>query len=192
MVQATPLGRQRPRPDCTLAHEQAGSGAVAGVTRLQKLLFLTSASPEYATLVSRGDAPRIEFEPYRMGPFTPEIYDAIQVLAAFTPPLVKASNVADEEPDQIELARYVDELDLDLNEPPGSPPRPTLFELTADGRRVADWIWSRLPNDLSDVVRDVERDYGRLPLRELLRRVYERFPAMTTRSEIKGQLGLPE
>jgi hypothetical protein len=127
-----------------------------------------------------------------MGPFTPEIYDAIQVLAAFTPPLVKASNVADEEPDQIELARYVDELDLDLNEPPGSPPRPTLFELTADGRRVADWIWSRLPNDLSDVVRDVERDYGRLPLRELLRRVYERFPAMTTRSEIKGQLGLPE
>ena len=98
----------------------------------------------------------------------------------------------DSSSDDIELARYVEELDLDRIEPRGSPNQPTSFKLTEDGRTVAKWLWGALPDGLRDDLVSLERQYGRLPLRELLRLVYERYPEMTTRSEIKGQLGIQE
>lgn len=54
------------------ANTSAGRSRLAGITRLQKLVFLVSEDPHYRDLVRLGEAPDVDFEPYKMGPFTPE------------------------------------------------------------------------------------------------------------------------
>jgi len=174
-----------------LENEDRGVRGLAGITRLQKLVFLLSQSPEYAELVRTGLAPEVRFEPYRMGPFTPEIYQAIDVLVDFRPNLITADRGTRERADDVELDRYIDEVDLDRSEPAVSTdPRPTTFALTEEGRQVARVLANEAPQPLVDALRRVIGEYGGLSLTELLRRVYKAYPSMTVRSEIRSQLGL--
>lgn len=172
------------------ANASTGRSQLSGVTRLQKLAFLVTQDARYAHLVRSGDAPDVDFEPYKMGPFTPDIYEAVETLATFQPPLVVASRDVTGF-DAMETARYVDEVDLDAHEAIGrSQLRPMEFRLTDEGRRVADALWRDCPPELRSVITEVVAKFGRLPLRELLRRVYASHPEMTIRSEIRGDLGL--
>jgi len=174
-----------------LESERRGARALRGVTRLQKLLYLVSTSPEYAELQRTGDVPEIQFEPYRMGPFTPEIYDVIEFLSNFEPSLITAVRGTRDRTNDIELSRYLDGVDLDESEPGvDSDLVPTTFALTPDGRRVAEYLDSQAPRSLIKAIRQIVHDYGSLSLTELLRRVYRDHPDMTTRSEILGQVGL--
>jgi hypothetical protein len=174
-----------------LENEERGMRGLAGITRLQKLVFLLSQSPEYVELVRTGLAPEVRFHPYRMGPFTPEIYQAIDVLADFRPSLISADRGTRERVDDVELDRYIDEVDLDRSEPAvTTDPRPTTFKLTDPGRRVARALAESAPQPLMHALRRVISEYGGLSLTELLRRVYTAYPKMTERSEIRSQLGL--
>lgn len=170
-----------------------GYGPISGTTRLQKLLFLLSQSDEYADLARKGDVPPLAFRPYRMGPFTPDVYDAVDLLAEFEPPLIEVAQGGrvDREGD-LELDLYVDEWDLDRAQPPvSSVPRPTTYQLTREGKQVADALWTSAPVELRHEISHVMRDFGHLDLRSLLRLVYARYPRYTTRSEIKSQIGMP-
>jgi hypothetical protein len=172
------------------ANEAAGRSRLLGITRLQKLLFLITRDARYADLARRGEAPDIDFEPYKMGPFTPEIYEGIETLASFQPPLLNSSPETGGF-DALETARYVDEVDLDSQEPRGGAAyRPQEYRLTQDGKRVANALWADAPVELQAAVSDVVAKFGKLPLRELLRRVYISHPDMTVRSEIRSSLGL--
>jgi hypothetical protein len=172
------------------ANSSLGLPRLSGVTRLQKLVFLTTRDSRYTDLVRRGIAPDVDFEPYKMGPFTPDIYEAVETLATFRPQLLEAT-AESSGVDALEAARYVEELDLDSRQASGSrPPRPMEYRLTESGKRVADALWADAPPELQEAVQDVLHQYGRLPLRELLRRVYVAHPDMTVRSEIKRDLGL--
>lgn len=171
--------------------EEKGQSALAGTTRLQKLMFLLTQRPDFQTLVKEGKAPDVRFHAYRMGPFTPEIYEAVELLSEFDPPLITVAASQQREGD-LELDRYVDELDLDRSEPAvTSAPRPTLYRLTPEGRTVA--LQLRLGADpaIRTAISAITDEFGSLPLRELLRRVYRDFPTYTSRSEIKEQLGIP-
>jgi uncharacterized phage-associated protein len=168
-----------------------GQSQLSGVTRLQKLTFLMTQDPRYADLVRRNRAPEVEFEAYKMGPFTPDIYEAIETLASFQPPLLVASREASGT-DALETARFVEEVDLDGQEPRGrTQPRPTEYRLTPEGHRVAEALWQDAPVELQAILKDVLAKYGRLSLRDLLRQVYLGYPEMTVRSEIRSELGLP-
>lgn len=174
-----------------LENEKRGSSTLAGITRLQKLLFLLSQTDEYTTLLRTGEVPAIRFEPYRMGPFTAEIYQALDMLADFTPSLIKADRASREKADDVELDRYIDETDLDRAEPSvTSDPQPTAYALTPSGVTVAKALAEAAPRQLLDALRTILREYGGLGLTELLRRVYKAYPGMTINSEIKPQLGL--
>ena len=172
------------------ANAEAGRSLLAGVTRLQKLVFLATRDLRYAALVQRGEAPDVDFEPYKMGPFNPDIYEGVETLATFQPPLVSATaDVSASE--ALETARYADEVDLDAYAGAvRTQRRPVEYRLTSEGRRVADALWRDAPEDLRAEIGDVVGKYGRLPLRELLRKVYQEHPDMTVRSEIRGDLGL--
>lgn len=171
------------------ANEHRGGRHLAGVTRLQKLLFLITESGAYKSLESKGLAPHVRFEPYRMGPFTPEVYEAVQVLTDFEPPLIAAGASTTQEQDVLELGRYVEEVALD--DATSSPlHRPATFALTKSGRTVADRLWRDADTELrNEIAKTVERFSG-MPLRSLLREVYALRPDMTTRSEIRESLGL--
>jgi len=174
-----------------LQNEERGVRRLAGITRLQKLIFLLSESPQYLDLVGQGLAPEVHFEPYRMGPFTSEIYQAIDVLADFRPSLISSDEGTRDRVDDVELDRYIDEVDLDRSEPPvTTDPRPTTFRLTDPGRLVARALAESAPQPLIQALKQVISEYGGLSLNELLRRVYTAYPKMTERSEIRSQLGL--
>lgn len=171
-------------------HAFRGQSHLSGITRLQKLAFLLTRDPRYLTLVRQNEAPDLTFEAYKMGPFTPDIYEALETLASFQPPLIQASREASGT-DALETARFVEEVDLDEQEAGGrTQPRPNEYRLTPEGRRVADALWNDAPVELQAALKEILASYGRLPLRELLRRVYTAYPEMTVRSEIRGELGL--
>jgi hypothetical protein len=171
------------------ANDPSGNRPWSGVTRLQKLAFLASKDPAYQDLAKRGDAPELHFQPYKMGPFTSELYEALQTLTGFEPPLVFADPGSPADQDDVETARYVDEVDLDY---PGftSTPRPTSFRLSAEGRTVARRLWDDAPPELQHLLKDLTDRFGQMPLRQLLRHVYAAHKDYTVNSEIKGQLGL--
>jgi len=170
--------------------ENEGQQSLAGTTRLQKLLFLLAQRPDYQALVDQGKAPQLQFQPYRMGPFTPDVYEAVELLEEFDPPLIAVAESRSRE-GELELDRYVDEIDLDRFEPAVSrAPRPTLYRLTADGRKVARELKANADPVLRGAISAITGEFGALPLRELLRRVYRDYPAFTSRSEIKEKLGL--
>ena len=165
-----------------------GRAPLSGSTRLQKLLFLLTQNPEYGRLTESGQVPSVAFEPYKMGPFTPEIFRAVDLLSNFNPPLVEATAAMPGSSDDTELYRYVDDVDLDRTT--GTTPRPATFKLTTAGDSIASMLWSGAPPPLRPAVHDVVKRYGGLPIRELLRHVYTSFPSMTERSQIKDDLGL--
>ena len=178
-------------PDLVLLVVRAAGGKLNSITRLQKLVFLITEDARYKRLVEAHEAPHPEFRPYKMGPFAPELYEALQVLTSFEPPLMDAKPATPGAQDEVETALFVEGNDLDDAEPiPSGGPQPAAFVLTGSGKKVADYLWRDSPPDLRATVETVLRDYGRLPLRELLRRVYREHEEWTTRSEIKGQLGL--
>jgi hypothetical protein len=172
------------------ANEQQGARTWSGVTRLQKLAFLASVENGYQGLVQAGEAPALRFEAYKMGPFTSELYDAVQTLTGFDPPLVLASAGTVGGQDDVETAHYVEEIDLDYPGAFASTPRPTTFTLTPAGEQVAKRLWSDAPEALRRLLQELVGRYGRMPLRQLLRYVYKTHPDKTINSEIKAQLGL--
>jgi len=167
---------------------QHGRSTLAGTTRLQKLLFLLTQTAAYEKLVDQRESPSVEFQPYRMGPFSASLYDAVELLANFNPPLISATPAQPGSPDQTELQRYIDEVDLDRSWPSG--PRPATYSLSPEGKRLAEMLWGAAAPQLRDSVATTVKEFGAMPIRELLRHVYSEFPDMTERSEIKRELGL--
>jgi hypothetical protein len=164
-----------------------GMWSLAGTTRLQKLIFLVAQSPEYTSLGDRGGAPGIGFRPYRKGPFTPEVYEAIELLAEFDPPLIKVKDEPDKQ-SALELDEYLDEVDIDRSEPSAtSAPRPTEYQLTSDGQLVAAQLERETPAGLKHAISRVLAAFGPMGLRQLLRVVYQEYPEYTTRSQIKEE-----
>lgn len=172
-----------------LANKRAlGQSQLAGSTRLQKLLFLLTESGEYRQLQRTETVPDVRFEPYKMGPFTAKLYEAIDLLTSFDPPLVVATPASSESPDQVELSQYFDEVDLDRGS--AATPRPATYELTADGSQVAEYLWQVSPVPLQNSLQRVVKSFAGMPIRELLRYVYTNFPSMTLKSEIRRSIGM--
>lgn len=158
---------------------------VQGITRMMKLLFLL----EKEGSVRDG----FSFVPYKMGPFSSEVYPELEFLRNFPlpdTPLVEgvdgnaASDGGEVSPEQIQ---YVDDIQFD-EAPPDNAEVNVSFRLTDIGQKLAKELW----NDLSDkdrtTIESIKTQYGNLPLRRLLKYVYENYPEMTVNSEIKGQI----
>lgn len=175
--------------DLVLLVLRASGAHVAGITRLQKLVFLVTQDPEYAQLVRRNEAPDVRFSPYKMGPFNADLYEAVETLQSFRPSLLSAAE-ASSGIDEVETSRFIEDNDLDRSEPAYGQPMPTIFRLTPQGKTLAGKLWEIASPDLQRAIERVVRQYGNLPLRELLRRVYTQYPQWTSRSEIRDQLGL--
>jgi hypothetical protein len=172
------------------ANSEQHRSTLAGTTRLQKLLFLLSRDGRYESLEHAGLAPALDFRPYKMGPFNPRVYDALETLATFRPPLVESTSPIGAA-DDLELARFVDDVDLDDVETSSTlPPRPVEYRLTPDGQQVAEALSKGSPPALRTAIEEIADEFGAMPLRDLLRRVYTEHADMTTKSEIREQLGL--
>ncbi|MEO0080117.1 MAG: HPr family phosphocarrier protein [candidate division WOR-3 bacterium] len=147
---------------------------ICGTTRILKLLFIADQELDTGSLVRNP----YRFQPYRFGPFTGAVYDDLAVL-------IDAGLVRREHLD--EEGTPVIQCNAELDEGFASNGLTTLYRLTHKGREFArtllEEVRSRRPN-LEPGLEIVKRQFGALPLKELLRYIYTRYPEFTTESEI--------
>ncbi len=160
---------------------------VVGITRLMKLLFLLEKEASITQVLASGER-YFDFQPYDMGPFDADVYDAIEFLEDVK--LVKATPTGrSAAEDAVERSRLLADVDADaLAQSEYTPPE--AFRLTATGVDVARKLLETLPAEVRASLERVKRDYNPMPLRDLLRYVYRRYPDAASYSRIRAQLGL--
>lgn len=152
-------------------------GQLAGVTRLEKLIFLL----ERETAARDWDLATAEFKSYKFGPFSAAVYQAADTLAAAA--LVRDSaRSADDVSDRWEsVSALMDDGDVD-------PYTTRDFALTDRGESYYKALLKELPPNAETVLSEFKQRFATLPLRQLVRYVYERYPQFTDESEIRDQI----
>lgn len=163
--------------------------AVKGITRLEKLLFLLTH--EMGFLQGAAEEDGFHFVPFRMGPWTNEVYDEVDFLESIGLLERQGSSqapAADAEHNDELFSQTI----LEKYQKGASSPGEQMeeFSLTESGRKKALELWGQLsPADRTKII-DLKRRFARMDLQQLLRYVYKKFPDYTSESEIKEFLGL--
>ncbi|EKD24135.1 MAG: hypothetical protein ACD_81C00100G0011 [uncultured bacterium] len=160
------------------------SESIQGITRLMKLLFLLDRE--------EGINDKFSFAPYKMGPFSSEVYPELEFLRNFPDPehplvkgIAKRTGQSTEiSPEQI---KYIDDIQFE-EIPPDNSEVDVEFKLTDIGEAVAKELWGELDSKSRNSIEAIKVRYGNWPLRQLLKYVYENYPDMTVNSEIKHQV----
>jgi uncharacterized protein len=164
LVLGAPGGSERP-------------GYLEGVTRLEKLLFLLEReTPLRDWLTEKAD-----FRSHRFGPFSSKIYQAVDTLAAAQMVRDSAKGAPTTEDRWEALNVLMDDEDVD-------PYTTRTFELTERGRRYYGVLIEELPVDAERTLATFKSRFAHLPLRQLVRYVYERYPQFTDKSEIRDEI----
>ena len=158
------------------------SAGVGGITRLQKFLFLLEK--EFG-VVPAGEG--FNFEPYKAGPYSPKLYDDLELLENLG--LVR-SEVSAEATDA--EAAEVDRLtfeELMGEEPAADAYEERKYSLTRDGALKVKTLMERGElKPVTEAVTALKRKYGKYTLNDLLYYVYTKYPDMATESEIKDKV----
>lgn len=151
-------------------------GELQGITRLEKLIFLA----ERETPIRRWVTERADFRSHRFGPFSSKVYRAVDQLVAAG--LIQDSKaVSDSSEDSWEAGHVVI----------GSDAEPYItrdFELTQVGERYYDALLRDLPEGAESTLQAFKSEFAPLPLRQLVRYVYQRYPEYTDQSEIRDDI----
>lgn len=153
-----------------------------GITRLEKLLFLLEHDEAFKDFKTEIAEP-FTFEPYHYGPYSKEVYSAVDLLKALK--LLRERRV--DVSTGLDLSEETEVLGPeDLNEEEGYVER--RFTLTEDGKAVAKLLSTRISSRGKGILRELKDRFGRMPLRQLLRYVYSQHPAYATQSRIRAAL----
>jgi uncharacterized protein YwgA len=149
-----------------------------GITRLVKLVFLLKQETDFDSDVSDP----FTFEAYHYGPYSREIYDAVDFLKAMqlmSERRVDVSSGLDvsEEAEALDFYDALDEEEQYIERQ---------LELTEDGRAVAKVLSTRVSPKGKDALKSIKDKYGTMPLRQLLRYVYDRYPRYAENSRVRG------
>lgn len=150
-------------------------GHLDGVTRLEKLIFLLEReTPAREWLTDLAD-----FRSHRFGPFSSRIYQAVNKLVAAG--LVEDSaQKSSSEAESWEASNLIGD---------GSRPYTNRsFTLTPVGREYYAALLRDLPTDAEPTLERFKNKFGALPLRQLVRYVYQRYPEFTDKSEIRDDI----
>jgi uncharacterized protein len=151
------------------------SGRIDGITRLEKLVFLIEKERKPTWLTE--DA---EFESHNFGPFSSKIYTAVDTLVAANLLRDSESTAASTE-DAWETENIIGQRASD-------PYATRNFELTDRGQRYYKALLSELPDGVENDLSEFKQRFAALPLRQLVRYVYERHPKYTDKSIIRDDV----
>jgi uncharacterized protein len=154
-----------------------GRGELAGITRLEKLLFLLEKETRF-----EGIALLFVFKAHNFGPFSKEVYEAVDFLESCRLVGVreKAHTTIYTRLDEAKLLSEISELEEDPEE--AGIVKERIFALTEDGRKVATKIRSMVRREDAEAVDKIIQRYGLLPLSQLIRYVYHQYKDMTVNS----------
>jgi uncharacterized protein YwgA len=158
-------------------------GYVSGITRLQKFLYLLQ---EEAGIAPSKNG--FEFEPYKAGPYSPRVYDDLELLENLG--FVESMGTTEStETEAADLDKLVFDDLMEAGSKAADAFEERRFTLTEKGQqKVRDMLDEGSIAPVADGIRKVKSKFSSLSLRELLRYVYEKHPEMTTESEIIDQV----
>ena len=174
-----------------LLYEKGSEGRVGepieGITRLDKIMYLLSESPEFREIVDKG----YKFEADNFGPFAPEIFDDIEALKQEK--IIKV--VSKREPknkietvDQESVEQVLDE-ERDTDKKISWKTYPIeRYELTNRGLQMGSLLHNGLTEEQKMRLEKTKKVFGKMSLKNLLHYVYSRYPKMTKRSKIKEKI----
>lgn len=157
-----------------------GKNGLSGITRLEKLLFLLEKETEF-----EGIALLFPFQAYNFGPFSIEVYEALDFLEGCE--LVTVSEKAYPSyyasAGEAKLGSEIEDSDTTQDK---NVAKEKIFRLTENGRKVAQklrqFLCQRRPED-NDSLDGIVLRFSPLPLNHLIRYVYRRYPKMATASK---------
>ncbi len=160
------------------------SSHIVGITRLEKLLFILKLDEGF--LADVGEKDDFSFVPFRMGPWTNEVYDEVDFLESLGL-LKKKSEKNRSAADAVHEDELFDSLILDKYEEDAACVNQDteVFSLTEEGKKKALEIWNRLTSLEKPKIINVKRKFNNMNLKQFLRYVYKKYPEYTTESEIK-------
>ena len=153
---------------------------IDGITRLQKLMFLLQQGVGPKQLVN--DAIAYGYKPYKMGPYATGLQRDLNDLQAAG--IIVTDRLNYWLPDDGDVSPG-GEQDTSGEKHVES----FRFRLSELGLRIGKDIWNGLPDRHRHELKTFKRFFNALTLRQLLIFTYERFPAYTSASTIKHQLG---
>jgi uncharacterized protein len=159
-------------------------GCLEGITRLEKLVFLLERETSLAAYLSE-DA---DFIAFNFGPFSLKVYQEVETLVA-AGLLTDSARQSEDTADAWERLAAIDAAG-ELR--PADAYTTRSFALTDLGRRYYDVLASQLSPKAVDELSGFKDRFAMLPLRQLVRYVYENYPEFTERSLIRDDiLGQP-
>jgi hypothetical protein len=158
------------------ASSPALRGRVEGITRLEKLVFLLERETELGELLT--ETP--EFEAHNFGPFSSKVYQAVETLES-ADLITDSAALSPTTEDSWEAEQLIDD-------EPSSAYTTRDFELTPLGRDYYQALVSELPPQTEPRLQEFKDQFAGLPLRQLIRYVYTRYPELTERSLIRDEI----
>lgn len=143
---------------------------IEGTTKLQKLFFLLQEETDFNEVYK--DV-HIEFEAYKYGPFSEQIYDELELLIGW--------GVIEEVEADIDFDDIREESDRSSH-------AGMRFKLTEKGRKAAEEVNRTLNDDVEEQFEDVVDKYINMEVEELLEYVYNQYPRYTTESLIREEI----
>jgi hypothetical protein len=151
--------------------------AIKGRTRFTKLLFLLKEVYKIDKEVEK----YYSFEPYKIGPFTEELYNDLDVLETMGLVEIKTKDFV-EEPERMESERIPQDLLTDAESISADLYKEFEYRLSDRGRGISQVLYESVPLSVRQAIEEVKRKFGSLPLVEVLRYIYRRFPEMARKS----------
>ena len=149
---------------------------IDGITRLEKLVFLIERESSLSELITEDS----NFIPYNFGPFSEVVYRAVGFLSGYG--LVEDSATLVDNTEDSWEERYVLGID-DID-----PYTTRIFLLTSRGRQYYEVLVDEIPKEMLSEISYLKEQLGTLPLRQLVRYVYLRYPEMTEQSLIRDEV----
>lgn len=147
---------------------------INGITRLEKLLFLIDKECKHKSVIAEA----FEFVPYHYGPYSREVYEAVELLEE-ADLLAEDRKLTESTLDCAEELLYAD-VSTELS-------HERQFLLTENGRHVAEFIAKNYPK-LYKQIRQIKDRYAGLELRDLIYYVYTTYPDYTEQSVIRDEV----
>jgi hypothetical protein len=157
-----------------------GKSGFNGITRLEKLIFLLGSEGGAGFV-----ADKFAFRPYKFGPYSKGVYEAAEFLRGIDLVDVQLKPYYSYFM-AMEQDRFNEEIGSDEEEVPAPMSgHEKVFMLTEQGKIVAEklrTIWGQEHPDILKGIDEVVQKYGSLPLNQIIRYVYRRYPEMAKES----------